>query len=158
MRLPSGWIIGCALAPALFITGCTSHNDADASHSPSAPATHQSAEAQAEKRLTAAVQSALDATTDKGNSMVESGVERVSDGVHTQPGLTQGKTYKLTVACAGKGTAEIVLTPSSAGEKKSVPCDQSVVFERINPKASFRLDVVGKPGASGMVAWRINKV
>ncbi|MFJ3333074.1 hypothetical protein [Streptomyces sp. NPDC086766] len=158
MRPHSGWIIGCALAPTLLLTACTSHNDAEATHSPSPTATHQSTEAQAEKRLTAEVQSALDATTDKGSSMVESGVERVSDGVHTQPSLTQGKTYKLTVACAGKGTAEIVLTPSSAGEKKPVPCDQSVVFERIKPKASLRLDVVGKPGASGMVAWRINKV
>ncbi|MEH0521587.1 hypothetical protein QBA38_21685 [Streptomyces stelliscabiei] len=63
-----------------------------------------------EKKLTAEVQSALDAVTDQGSSMVESGVERVSDGVHTQPSLAKDATYKVAVVCSGKGDTEIVFT------------------------------------------------
>ncbi|OIK24140.1 hypothetical protein VT52_029075 [Streptomyces malaysiense] len=89
--------------------------------------------------------------------MVESGVERVSDGVHTRPDLAQGTDYKLTVVCAGKGAAEIVVAPSGAGGKKAVPCDGSVVFERLTAEGTLKVDVQGEPGAAGMIAWRINK-
>ncbi|MGW6906505.1 hypothetical protein [Streptomyces sp. NPDC054940] len=96
--------------------------------------------------------------------MVESGTERVSDGIHSQPTLTPGTTYKLTVVCAGSGTAEIEFTPAEVGPRKSVPCDGSAVFERLRvpkelkPEEEFvRLDVRGKPGATGMMAWRISK-
>ncbi|MEH0429471.1 MULTISPECIES: hypothetical protein [Streptomyces] len=111
-----------------------------------------------EKKLTAEVQSALDAVTDQGSSMVESGVERVSDGVHTQPSLAKDATYKVAVVCSGKGDTEIVFTPTAAGSKTQVPCDGTVVFQRFAAKDSFRLDVQGKPRATGMIAWRINKV
>ncbi|WP_189780782.1 hypothetical protein [Streptomyces capitiformicae] len=66
--------------------------------------------------------------------------------------------------CAGKGDAEIVFTPTAAGSntaagsKKPVPCDGAVVFQRFAAKDSLELDVEGKPGATGMVAWRINEV
>ncbi|MFC9846400.1 hypothetical protein ACFWFF_27270 [Streptomyces sp. NPDC060223] len=39
---------------------------------------------------------------------------------------------------------------------KPVPCDRSVVFERFTAEDSLRLDVRGKPGSTGMIAWRIN--
>ncbi|MEU5531903.1 hypothetical protein [Streptomyces sp. NPDC020362] len=153
-----GWLLGCALVPTLLLTACTSdhHTERGATASPSAA--HHTASPQGDKRLTDQVQSALDAVTDKGSSMVESGVERVSDGVHTQPDLSQGAIYKLAVVCAGKGTAEIAFTPAVAGSKKPVPCDQSVVFERLTAKGSLRLDIQGGSGATGMIAWRINKV
>ncbi|QHC33446.1 hypothetical protein GR129_14895 [Streptomyces sp. HF10] len=90
--------------------------------------------------------------------MVESGVERVSDGVHTRPGLARGTAYKLTVVCAGKGAAEIVVAPSGAGGRRAVPCDGSVVFERLTAEGALKVDVRGEPGAAGMIAWRIDKV
>ncbi|MFK4149149.1 hypothetical protein [Streptomyces sp. NPDC004065] len=153
------WITGCAVVPTLLLTACTSDTDAEPWHAFSPTATHRTTQADTEKRLTAAARSALDGVTDEGASMVESGVERVSDGVHTQLGLTQGTTYKLTVVCAGKGTVRITLAPAAAGEKKPIPCDQSIAFERIKPKAaSAHLDIVGNPGASGMIAWRVNKM
>ncbi|MFD3926052.1 hypothetical protein [Streptomyces sp. NPDC058614] len=62
------------------------------------------------------------------------------------------------MACAGNGDAEIEFTPAGTGSKKPVPCDRSVVFERFTAKDSVRLDVRGKPGSTGMIAWRINKV
>ncbi|MGX5182143.1 hypothetical protein ACWKT5_04805 [Streptomyces avermitilis] len=162
MRPRPGWLLGCVLAPALLLTACTSDHDSapESTASPSAThrATHRTTEAQAEKKLTAQAQSALDAVTDQDDSMVESGVERVSDGVHTQPDLAQGVSYKLSVVCAGKGDTEIAFTPTSAGSKKSVSCDRSVVFERFVGKDSLRLDIQGKPGMTGLIAWRINKV
>ncbi|MFY4719005.1 hypothetical protein [Streptomyces sp. LaBMicrA B280] len=123
---------------------------------PSPAATHRSGAAQTEKKLTDQARSALDAVTDRGGSMVESGVERVADGVHTRPGLTHGTAYKLTVVCAGKGIARIVVAPSGAGGEKTVPCDGSVVFERLAAEGALKVDVRGEPGAAGMIAWRIN--
>ncbi|MFG5724048.1 hypothetical protein [Streptomyces murinus] len=141
-----------AVIPALLLTACSAKTD------PAPAATHHGGGgAQADSKLAARAQSALDAASDGGSSMVESGVERVSDGVHTQPGLTHGAAYKLTVVCAGKGAVELVVAPAGAGGKKAVPCDSSVVFERLTAEGSLKVDVQGTPGAAGMIAWRINK-
>lgn len=112
---------------------------------------------QTDKTLTARVESALNAASDKGGSMVASGVERLSDGVHMQPGLSPGAGYKLTVVCAGSGAAKIEFTPTGAGPKKSVPCDQSLVSVRLTAYEALRLDIRGTPGATGMIAWQIDK-
>jgi hypothetical protein len=150
-------LLGCALVLALFLTACTSSDDSTPGQKASPSAAHRSSEAQAEKNLTTQVQSAVDAVASQGSSMVESGVERVSDGVHTRPDLANGTTYKVTVACAGKGSAEIAFTPA-VSSKQPVPCDGSVVFERFTAKDSLRIDVQGNPGSKGMIAWRINKI
>jgi hypothetical protein len=158
MRPRPAWLVGCVVAQALLLTSCTSDNNSASDPTASPTATRRSTELETERKLTAEVQSALDAITDRGGSMVESGVERVSDGVHTQPDLAEGVTYKVSVVCAGKGDTEIVFTPTAAGSKKQVPCDGTVVFQRFAAKGSLQLDVQGKPGATGMIAWRINKV
>ncbi|MER6327937.1 hypothetical protein ABT298_01185 [Streptomyces sp. NPDC001034] len=157
MRLRPVSLLGCALAPALLLTACTSHHDPAPGHRPSPPAAHRSGGAEDEKKLTDQAQSALDAVTDHGSSMVESGVERVPDGVHTRPGPAHGTAYELTVVCAGKGTAEIVVAPSGAGRKKAVPCDGSAVVERLAATGPLKVDIQGEPGAAGMIAWRINR-
>lgn len=46
--------------------------------------------------------------------MVESGVERVTEGIHTRPTLDDGAGYRLTVVCVGKGEAEIAFSPAGA--------------------------------------------
>lgn len=89
--------------------------------------------------------------------MVEAGVERVSDGIHTEPLLAKGQTYRLNVVCAGKGSAQLQFTPSNSGDKATVPCDGSVVQQRIRADKSVRIDVNGDAGASGMIAWQIDK-
>ncbi|MFR9790726.1 hypothetical protein ACL07V_19040 [Streptomyces sp. MB22_4] len=157
MRIRPVPLLGCALMPALLLTACTSHHDPAPGHRPSPPAAHQSGGAEDEKKLTDQAQYALDAVTDHGGSMVESGVERVSDGVHTRPGPAHGTAYELTVVCAGKGAAEIVVAPSGAGRKKAVPCDGSAVVERLAATGSLKVDIQGEPGAAGMIAWRINR-
>ncbi|MDN3263426.1 hypothetical protein QWJ26_27165 [Streptomyces sp. CSDS2] len=157
MRPVPAWLPGVALAPVLCLTACTPDND-PASDRAAAASPHASAEPSAEENLTAQARSALDAVTDQGQSMVESGVERVSDGVHTRPGLPAGRSYKLTVVCAGEGEAWIFFTSGRTAPKKAVPCDRSVVSERFTTGKSVRIDVEGDARATGMVAWRINTV
>ncbi|WP_256640594.1 hypothetical protein [Streptomyces murinus] len=157
MRPRPLWLLGCALAPALVLTACTSHNGPAPSHSPSSPAAHQSGGAQNEKKLAEQAQAARDSAVAQGGPMVEAGVERASDGVHTRSDLAHGVAYKLTVVCAGKGAAEIVVAPSGAGGRQAVPCDTSVVSERLTGKGTLRLDIEAKPGTTAMIAWRIDK-
>ncbi|MFD6026653.1 hypothetical protein [Streptomyces griseoluteus] len=111
-----------------------------------------------EKQLTAQAQSALDSVTKQDESMVESGVERASDGMHTQPDLSAGHAYQLTVVCAGKGAAEITFTPRKTAASKTVSCDRSVVSERFTASRQVRIDTQAKPDASGMIAWRLNSI
>lgn len=146
-------LLAGAAAPVLLLTACTSPHAPDSNR----PASPQIAETQPEKKLTAQAESALNTTSTNDTSTAASGVERVSDGVHTQPGLTPGATYKLTVVCAGSGAAVIEFTPPDAGPKKPVPCDQSLVFTRLTAEKELRLDVRGERGATGMIAWRIDK-
>ncbi|WP_326787204.1 hypothetical protein [Streptomyces sp. NBC_00151] len=149
--------LGRVLVPGLLLTGCTA--DPEPGGRPvgsSSPDGHRTAR-QAETKLTAEVQSALDAVPAQG-AMVESGVERVAEGIHTRPTLDDGAGYKLTVVCVGKGEAEIVFSPAGAGSGRMVPCDRSLVFERLTGRSRLALDVRGRPDAAGMVAWRIEKV
>ena len=91
--------------------------------------------------------------------MVEAGAERVTDGIHTQPTLSQGKTYKLNLVCMGSGNAHLTLTPADTGPKADVPCDQSVVQQRITAhKLPVRIDVEGAKGSTGVIAWQIDTV
>ena len=82
-------------------------------------------------------------------------MERVSDGIHTGPSLTKGETYRLDLACAGTGSARLRLAPASAGRKATVPCDGTVVQQRITEDGPIRIDVDGGTGATGVIAWQI---
>jgi hypothetical protein len=114
---------GCAAVSVLFLTGCTAEraHDSPPYRAASAPATAPGTAVRTERRLTAQVTAALDAVTADGGPMVESGVERVSDGIHTRPGLTRGVAYEVTVVCAGTGTVEMVVTPAATGSARPCP-------------------------------------
>ncbi|MFD0034340.1 hypothetical protein ACWGDS_21675 [Streptomyces sp. NPDC055059] len=107
-----------------------------------------------EKKLTEQAQAAL-AAVHKG-MLVEAGAERVTDGIHTEPGLSEGKTYQLSLVCAGTGSAQLVFLPANAGAKTTVPCDGSVVQQRITADKLVRINVDGSRGATGVVAWQID--
>jgi hypothetical protein len=109
-----------------------------------------------EEKLSGQAKAALAAV--RSGAMVESGVERVADGIHTEPDLPQGRTYRLDVVCVGTGTAQVTFTPASAGAKTTVPCDQSVVQRRITGRESLHIDVDGAKGATGVLAWVIGTV
>ncbi|MGV9344437.1 hypothetical protein ACWDSD_06415 [Streptomyces spiralis] len=156
---PRAWFAGCAVAAsALLLTSCTSSSgDGEASKTPSSPAasTSQTAAKAREKQLTDQAHAAL--ATVHGGTMIEAGAERVTDGIHTEPTLSQGKTYKLNLVCVGSGSAQLTLTPASTGPKAKVPCDQSVVQQRISAhKLPVRIDVDGAKGSTGVIAWQID--
>jgi hypothetical protein len=150
-------LIGCVLAPALALVACTSHQEAGPRR-PSSPAASSSAASStaAEERLVAQAEEALEGTVGEDDGFVESGAERVTDGVHSQPSVVKGKTYRLTVVCVGSGTAEITFTPAAGTARRTVPCDRSPVFERFSGTPPLRLDITGTPGSSGMIAWRVS--
>ncbi|RSO10019.1 hypothetical protein DMH26_00280 [Streptomyces sp. WAC 05379] len=87
---------------------------------------------------------------------MEAGAERVTDGIHTEPTLSKGKTYKLNLMCVGSGSGQLSFAPESAGEKTAVPCDQSVVQQRITYDGPVRINVDAVKGASGVIAWQID--
>ncbi|MGW7238681.1 hypothetical protein [Streptomyces sp. NPDC054804] len=157
---PRAWFAGCAVAvSALGLTSCTSSSDngegTNTTSSPSSVSTSQAASKAQEKKLTEQAQAALAAV--QGGTMVEAGAERVTDGIHTQPTLRQGKTYKLNLVCMGSGNAHLTLTPTGTGPEAEVPCDQSVVQQRITVhKLPVRIDVEGAKGSTGVIAWQID--
>ncbi|WP_413752427.1 hypothetical protein NRF20_09825 [Streptomyces sp. R-74717] len=113
----------------------------------------------AEERLGKQVQEALDTeeVSDSDPLFVEAGLERVSDGLHTEPELMRGRSYKLAVACAGKG--EITLSIALKNTvRQTVKCDGVPLRQRLTASAAkIRIDTEGMPGATGMVAWRLDK-
>ncbi|MBZ9641551.1 hypothetical protein [Streptomyces sp. PSKA30] len=82
-------LAGCAVAAsAVLLTWCTtSGNDEDraAVSSPPGPTAMRTASSPSEKKLTEQAQAALAAV--HSGTLVEAGVERVTDGIHTEPGL-----------------------------------------------------------------------
>jgi hypothetical protein len=153
-------LTSCAVAASVFLlAACTSDDKDTAGPSPSAPRTTTSSATPpgaSEQKLTKQVEAALEGFHD--GTMVESGVERVNEGIHTEPLLTKGSTYRLNLACAGKGSAQLTFTPASAGERTTVPCDGSVVQQRLTADKPIRIDVNGNAGATGMVAWQIDQI
>ncbi|MEV5317083.1 hypothetical protein AB0K92_05285 [Streptomyces sp. NPDC052687] len=149
---------GSVAASAVLLVSCTagSGDTADASPSPSPTATSSAGSpGTSERKLTERVEAALAGFRD--GTLVESGVERVSEGIHTEPTLTKGATYRLDLACAGTGSARLRLTPASAGRQATVPCDGTVVQQRIAGDGAIRIDVDGSTGATGMIAWQIDR-
>ena len=89
---------------------------------------------------------------------VESGLERVADGVHALSPLTKGKAYKVSVACVGTGSVAF-LTGREGRKAETVACDGVPEVRRVeNAPERLPLDVTGKPGATGMVAWQITSL
>ncbi|MGW2565480.1 hypothetical protein [Streptomyces sp. NPDC001537] len=144
------------LLPMFFLAACTSGPVAEPAHANSAsPSRTTTTAAQQEKKLGAEAQSALQATAT--GSLVASGLERVSDGLHTDPGLSTGTEYRLTVVCAGTGSAAIEFAPAGAAARKPFSCDGTMVLERFTAKHAQHVDINGGRGATGMIAWRIER-
>ncbi|MGW5371127.1 hypothetical protein ACWER6_35195 [Streptomyces sp. NPDC004009] len=147
----------CALMSAVLLTACTtSGSGGDRPDSPQSPApsSGRTANRQSEKELSEEAEAALAAT--RSGTPLESGTERVTDGVHSEPTVSKGKTYRISLACAGHGNAQLTFLPTSAGTKTTVPCDRSVVQQRVTADKPLRIDVDGTRGSTGMIAWQIN--
>ncbi|MFJ7044019.1 hypothetical protein ACIQVC_11540 [Streptomyces sp. NPDC101112] len=59
-------------------------------------------------------------------------MEKVADGVHTEPHLEDGKPYRITLVCVGQGSAQLAFTPAGSGRKGVVvPCDGAWQLDRV---------------------------
>jgi len=90
--------------------------------------------------------------------LVESGMERLTDGIHTEPSLQAGKTYRLLLVCVGRGTAQLSFEPADTGTPAKVPCDQSVARQRITAGKQTHIDVDATKGSTGVIAWEIDAI
>lgn len=158
---PRAWLAACAVvATASLLASCTSDSgEGEAVSSPpsrSGPGESTTATASSVERLTEQAQAALAAV--HGGKMVEAGVERVHDGIHTEPTLSEGRTYRLDLVCFGSGSVQLTFVPASAGTEARVPCDQSVVQQRITLHKPVHIDVDGAKGSTGMIAWQIDAI
>lgn len=159
-------VLFASLLSVALAAGCT--NEPGPPNEPSAPESSSGQQrrhpsetsAHAEERLGKQVEEAL-GTEEIGDNdplFVEAGLERVSDGFHTVPELTRGRSYRLAVACAGKG--KIILSMAlQSPVRRTVACDGVPLRRRITASAAeVKIDTEGMPGATGMVAWRIDQV
>lgn len=158
---PRALLAACTVAASVFLlASCTSGSGegraVGATASPSAPSESHTATGPSEKKLTEQAQAALAAV--HSGKMVEAGAERVTDGIHTEPTLSEGKTYRLNLVCVGSGSAQLALAPASTGTETKVPCDQSVVQQRITVHKPVRIDVDGIKGSTGVIAWQIDAI
>ncbi|MER5963324.1 hypothetical protein [Streptomyces sp. NPDC002057] len=97
--------------------------------------------------------SALETGSPDDPEFVESGLERVREGVHSLSPLKRGKAYKLSVACVGTGTVKVVIADRAP---RSVPCDGVPAGQRVEDAPSrLPIDITAEAGATGMVAWQI---
>ncbi|MFJ8791373.1 hypothetical protein [Streptomyces sp. NPDC102462] len=166
--------VGCSLAASvLLLTACTSGSEGDEAAKaspPTAPSASHTSAGPSEQQLADRAQAALAAFPD--GEMVAAGSERVSDGIHTEPALSAGRTYRLSLICFGSGSARLAMTPANTtastvapestqtpeSAQTPVPCDQSVVQQRITVHKPVRIDVNSTKGSSGGIAWRIDAV
>ncbi|MFF1447821.1 hypothetical protein ACFVYF_06660 [Streptomyces sp. NPDC058274] len=162
MRVRGGW---CAVVASVFlVAACSSGGGGEKAtgSSPSAPpdgsrtapSVSATAPTLSEEQLVQQAQAALDAV--HTGRMVEAGAERVTDGIHTEPGLSEGKSYQLSLVCFGSGSARLAFTPARGGTRTTVPCDQSLVRQRITGRRTLRIDVDGTKGSTGVIAWRVD--
>ncbi|MFG2606861.1 hypothetical protein ACGFT2_25415 [Streptomyces sp. NPDC048514] len=154
------WIAGCTVTASVFLlASCTSDagdgKTARTSSRPS-PSSARTAGESSEKRLTEQAQTALAAA--RSGRSVESGAERLTDGIHTEPSLHAGKTYELRLVCVGHGAAQLRFKPTGNGTPAKVPCDQSVVRQRISAGEQIHIDVDATHGSNGVVAWEIASI
>ncbi|MEU9157162.1 hypothetical protein AB0D59_43125 [Streptomyces sp. NPDC048417] len=154
------WIAGCTVAASVFLlASCTSEaGDGKAAKEPTtrSPSSSRAADGSSDKRLIEQAQTALAAA--QTGRMVESGAERLTDGIHTEPSLHAGKTYELKLVCVGHGAAQLSFKPTGTGTPAKVPCDQSVVRQRISAGKQIHIDVDASHGSNGVVAWEIDSI
>ncbi|MEU1913572.1 hypothetical protein [Streptomyces massasporeus] len=146
---------------AAFLVGCSgeSEDKGGPSRNPK-PSASPSAASDQGKVLENRAEEALGiAEIDElGDLFVQSGLERVSDGIHHRPVLSSRKSYTLAVVCSGAGEVRLTVTMKRP-ERQTVACDTVPVRQRIADVTSqIEIDVDGLAGSSGIVGWRIDEL
>ncbi|MFD5411585.1 hypothetical protein [Streptomyces nojiriensis] len=145
-----------ALALVSFLAAGCSSGSATPPGAPSAPETGKPAGAGSPSGGTEEAQggrakAVLDEIPPDGPEFVESGLERVPDGVHTRSSLMEGR--KVSVACVGTGTVKSVIGEQAP---QPVPCDGTSATRRVqNSPAQLPINIAAASDATGMIAWQI---
>ncbi|CAM5541309.1 hypothetical protein [Streptomyces narbonensis] len=142
----------------LAVTGCTTSADPKPSATPPPTTTTPSPQGESEEAQGKRAKAALGQRSlgELEPDFVESGLERVQDGVHNLSPVKKGKAYKLSVACVGKGTVKVAVAD---GDPEPVPCDGVRATRNVeNAPAHLPIDVEATPGATGMVAWQLTSI
>ncbi|MEU6368423.1 hypothetical protein ABZ876_22430 [Streptomyces sp. NPDC046931] len=156
------WIAGGVVPAAVLLLGaCTASERHETPAGASAPPGSRTAAPRSGRTPTEQAEAALAAVG--SGALVEAGTERVADGIHPKPVLSAGRRYRLDLVCVGRGGARVAFTPAGAGTKATVPCDRSVVWQRITPHGHSRnspvhIDVDGAKGSTGVISWAVREV
>lgn len=155
LRKPLTAIVTLALV-SLLAAGCTDGATSSGTPSESAtgkPTSTQSPPGEGEEGQGKRAKAALETVSPDDPEFVESGLERVREGVHNLSPLKKGKAYKVSVACVGSGSVKVVVADKAP---QSVPCDGVPAGRRVeNAPAELPIDITTTAGATGMVAWQI---
>ncbi|MDI3409299.1 hypothetical protein [Streptomyces cavernicola] len=158
-------VLGVGVLCAVALAGCSessgkpeSPTKQPAPTSSSKPPSEPDRPDRPDSKLGKQAEAALDTVTVDDPEFVESGLEKVRDGVHVESLLTRGRSYRLGVSCAGKGRVELTVRTEPRPVARHLDCDGTATYVRIT-KAPARLaiDAEGKRDATGMVAWRISE-
>lgn len=151
-----------ALLSVALVSGCTGDSVDGPSAAVSGPGrqpkpTQPAGRTDAElgKRVEEALGTAV--VGDDDPLFVEAGLERVGDGMHSVPELARGRSYELSVVCAGSGGLRLSVALKNP-VRRTVDCDGAMVRQRLTASvATVRIDGEGMKGATGMVGWRLDK-
>lgn len=156
MTLPRKSMAAAAtLALISFLaSGCSSQSTTPpGTPSSGKPATTSSPSGEDEEAQGSRAKAVLETISPDDPKFVESGLERVSDGVHARSSLKKGAAYEVSVACVGTGTVSLVIGGKAP---QPIACDGTSASQRVqNSPAELPIDITATPGATGMVAWRI---
>ncbi|WP_053650013.1 MULTISPECIES: hypothetical protein [unclassified Streptomyces] len=147
-----------AVAPLLLLSllaaGCT--GGAKPSGTPSAtgkPTATEQPRGENEQERGKRAKAALETVSLEDPEFVESGLERVREGVHNLSPLKKGMAYKVSVVCVGTGNVKVVIADQAP---RSVPCDGVPAGRRVeNAPARLPIDITAMSGATGTVAWQV---
>ncbi|MEU5917388.1 hypothetical protein [Streptomyces sp. NPDC047141] len=154
LRTPLTTAAVLALA-SLLATGCTTAAPAPPPP-PSATGNPTNTRPDDEREQGERAQAAVSTTSPDDPEFVESGLERVGDGVHARSPLTRGKGYRLSVACVGTGHVKLAVAD---GTPRTVACDGVPTTQRIeHAPTRLPIDITETPGSTGMVAWQLASV
>ncbi|MFF6868966.1 MULTISPECIES: hypothetical protein [unclassified Streptomyces] len=159
-RRPPTAVTAAALAlVSLLAAGCTGGTESSSDPSASAagkPTGTRGLHGESEGDQGERAKAALETVSPDDPEFVESGLERVREGVHHRSPLMKGKAYKLSVACVGTGSVQVVIANR---DPQSVPCDGVPASRRVeSAPEQLPVDITAEAGATGMVAWQVVSV
>ncbi|RSS35119.1 hypothetical protein EF906_28170 [Streptomyces sp. WAC08241] len=139
---------------SLLVAGCT--EGAEPAGAPSVSAGVKTPRGETEESRGERAKAVLETVSVDDPGFVESGLERVRDGLHHRSSLVKGEAYEVSVVCVGTGSVRVVV---GGGDPQAVPCDGVAVRrDVVSAPEELPVDVTAEAGATGMVAWQVVSV